>query len=221
MPEGFYEADGRKWYSSQFEPSWIHDFIPGDSFGLIDCGAFDGGDSRRFKIEFPNAQVCAIEPCPWLCDSMKPLEAMGVEVHNIALWSECGIITFRPRRCLQDGLWRKDMGSVYIQTAKMEKNFDHLKWPEDEIMEVPALTLAEFWRKNGKSDLQVLHLDMEGSEIAALKGIGDLRPRIIFMEVTEGYYDGAPTKPEIDEFMEILGYRLHLDLISDRLYLRK
>jgi len=72
----------------------------------------------------------------------------------------------------------------------------------------------------GITAIDLLHMDIEGAEAAVLSSLGSVRPTLIYMEFSKGYFAGAPDGRETHRRLTELGYRMVLDLSSDRLYLR-
>jgi len=94
-----------------------------------------------------------------------------------------------------------------------------------EQIEVVTDTLEEVCRQEGITDIDVVHIDVQGAELAVLKGAGPLLAHIgvIWMEVEAiALYDGQPLKPDVEDFMARHGFRRMIDTVDsvsgDQLY---
>lgn len=79
-------------------------------------------------------------------------------------------------------------------------------------IEIPVITLDEYCRKESISHVRYLKIDIEGFELAAFKGAGDLlrngRIDIIQMEVNEALEHSGTTVEELISFLLSCGYHL-------------
>ena len=64
-------------------------------------------------------------------------------------------------------------------------------------------------------------MDVEGAEFYALKGLGSLRPRMIFLELSEDLFNNGNRLADTHDLFVSMNYELVLDLGMDRLYLHR
>jgi len=89
-----------------------------------------------------------------------------------------------------------------------------VKHPDVHYIDKIALTtrrLDTLFKNNNLNieDYQFLNIDIQGAELLALKGMGDLLERVkyAYIEVNkDSLYEGCPLKPEIDDFMDKKGF---------------
>ena len=88
-----------------------------------------------------------------------------------------------------------------------------------EPVKVKTMRLDTFCEVHKTGAIDVLHMDIQGAEGFAIKGLGRLRPRMIFLEVDETtHYDGAMPLPELRALLEGMGYSKVWESAHDALY---
>ena len=90
---------------------------------------------------------------------------------------------------------------------------------------VPAITLEDFCKENNIDHIDVIHMDVQGNEYWAIKGLGDnkqLYPKILYCETYEFHtYETNGIKLEdLDNLLFSMGYQIGLRLQFDTLYIR-
>lgn len=114
---------------------------------IIDCGANVGFSSLFFHRKFPEALVVAVEP----------------EVSNYEMLCK-NSLGYNKIECLNNGIWNKNT-LLKITTE------DFHKWgcivtetdtPSEDT--ISAITIAEIMKKFGRDEIDILKMDIEGSE---------------------------------------------------------
>ncbi len=217
LGEGKREGPNGSLAASSFNTQWLSE-LGVDPSVIVDAGSYDGGDAYRFHREFPTARVIAIEAEPVrFAIVAKALVDTPVTVVNVAI-SDC------------DGeadwysathLGRIDaQGSLYRQTDRMSRRAPQVK-QADTPVRATTIRLDTLCREHGIEQIDLLHMDIQGAEYAALKGLGLLTPRLIFLETTKKGWIGAGPPRDVDAFLTKRGYRLAVDLRNDKLYLHE
>jgi hypothetical protein len=92
-------------------------------------------------------------------------------------------------------------------------------------IEVATETLEDVCRREGIRQIDVVHLDVQGAELAVLKGAGPFLGQIgaIWMKVEAiALYVGQPLKSDVEQFMAAHGFRRMVDTVDsisgDQLY---
>jgi FkbM family methyltransferase len=87
---------------------------------------------------------------------------------------------------------------------------------------VNALTISDYCYEKGIKRVDLIHMDVQGAEHLVIKGLGQYRPEVVFMETCEyAFYKGAGSFEELREYMECLGYILVERLDMDSLFILK
>lgn len=106
--------------------------------------------------------------------------------------------------------------------------YPHERYYQNRI-EVEAVTLERWAADSGVDAVDLLWMDLQGAELKALKGMGDLLEtvRMVYTEVLyQEIYFGQAFADEIDQYLVSHGFRLHTKLNSsswfgDALYIRE
>ncbi len=165
---------------------------------IVDGGAYRGDFSLGILSVFPTATVFAFEPqfASWslLC------EAAGVnpqiKVFRQALGSHCGEAVLHINKYPLTS-------SLSPSSAEGLKYFEGFVQPTGTEM-VEVVTLRELAAKESLSCFDILKLDLQGYELEALRGLGDLveTVKLIFTEVEYvPLYEGCPLFSEIDQYL--------------------
>jgi len=181
---------------------------------IFDCGSFDGGDAWRLFRAYPDAQVFAFEPDPQRAIIVREnLALTNIEVQE---WAICHLNGWRKwHPALSPKVTSGSHGSLYPWKDSTVSKFVEAGLAQGETnFRVECVTLYEACtRLQVKPD--VLYMDIEGAEMAALRGLGSFRPEIIYLEVLD-YWNG---REQINEtFIKRLGYKKVLDVLHNQLW---
>ena len=198
----------RRLYHSRFNPAWFEELGIVPSV-IVDLGSFDGGDAFRFSRAFPDCRVVTVEADPQRFALVSGnLAGERVEVLNYAA-------------CATDGPTIGGevfgQGSIYAHTDTYRSRFSHVT--QQATTQVEGRRFETLCAGLGITAVDLLHMDIEGAEAAVLSSLGAIRPTLVYMEFSEGFFAGAPDGRATHRRLEELGYRMVLDLSSDRLYL--
>jgi FkbM family methyltransferase len=119
---------------------------------IVDCGAYTGLSAAYFATTFPSARVIAVEPSnqnfELLAKNVSTLK--NVEIVNAALWSESGSLEVSdPGR----DAWGLVVTEPEANTASGQRHST-----------VPALTVGDIIQEFQIDKIDLLKLDIEGSE---------------------------------------------------------
>ena len=170
---------------SYFKPDWIDKYLPKEKIKVVfDIGSKHGHDGLIFKKKFPKARVIAIEADDVLyCKIVGNPSMRCLEVFNYAVFDKDGVVEFHYNRGKCNG-----SGSVFPPNPKVFK-FDHVSSFGTQM--VGSIRMDTLCEKIGIDDIDIVHMDIQGAEYNALIGLGDMRPKMIFLEVGYKYYKGA------------------------------
>ena len=163
---------------------------------VIDAGAFHGDWSLMAQKAFPDASFLLIEPQPHLTGQLQAL----CRAH--------------PRFKFEAAL----LGSKPSEVTFILEDTNSRIVPEGEAppgnattIKLPVSRLADLAARNGFDDCDYLKLDLQGHELKALAGAGDLfgRIEVIQTEVSVLRIGDVPLAHEVIASFEAKGYRLY------------
>jgi len=162
---------------------------------ILEFGSYDGGDGIKYKYHFPKAEVYSIEPSTSCYEKIKPLEKYGLKVFNYAISDIDGEIDFYETF--------DENKNNYAPCGSLNKNFVSTttgKIPLTIMKPIKVVTkrLETFCKEQNISIIDYLHVDVEGFSVEVLKGLGNLKPRGIYIEV------GSETHNHSEKVKQIL-----------------
>lgn len=166
---------------------------------IIDAGSRDLCQSIEFSNEFPTAQVYAFEPNPQqyqICVE-KAMAYRNIRVFPFALSDVDGEATFH--------VTPSNMGASSL-LEPMDVPFGENRF---HTVTVKTVRIERVLNELGVSKVDILWMDIQGGELAALRGYGDFIKNTDFIqcEATEfAYYKAHPLRPELEKFFEDNGY---------------
>lgn len=208
-----YTVNGIKMYKSEFNVGWINKYLGHEPKTLIEFGSYDCGDGVYYKQTYPNCSVYSIEACPERYKIVKNNgESFKIKTFNYAISDYDGQTIFyqvKDPNVLDDEKKYGSSGSINKRTDLYKNTFKHIE--EQSPIEIECITLKSFCEKNNIKEIDFLHMDVEGVEYKAIKGLGKIRPKLIWMETYLGkkYYGENSHNPEdLINLMINLGYKI-------------
>lgn len=178
----------------------------------LDVGSRDGEIALRLRQHYPNARVFAFEcnpPAVELCrQSIQGQE--GITLVDRAVSDVSGPLDFfaiDPEKTVTphaDG----NIGASSLYEASADYPYE--KYVQRKVS-VESITLAAWAKENGLAAIDVIWMDLQGGELRALQGLGDLiqTVRIIYTEVEyKPIYRGQPLAAEVRAFLQRQGFSL-------------
>jgi FkbM family methyltransferase len=167
-------------------------------------GANVGDIALRYNELFPNASICAFEPFP---DSFELLKSnitgrVTIKPYQKAIAAVAGEQTFFVN-------YNADTNSL-LPSQKMGLSSDKQVANKSEIT-VDVWTIDDFCKNENIEFIDILKLDIQGGELAALKGACNLlSKKKIGLIYTEAYfrqqYIDQPLFHDISKYLEQFGY---------------
>lgn len=142
---------------------------------IIDLGANIGVSTLFFALKWPDSTIHSVEPDPENFRRLKMITESLPQVilHNVAVWSETGTISFY-----------RDTGrgsSSSVSPAGLNR----------EQIEISAVTLSDLLEQTGAERVSLLKFDVEGAEQEIFAGFKDFQ--IIERLAGELHYDLCDT----------------------------
>jgi len=169
---------------------------------IVEFGSYDGGDGIRYKYHFPNANVYSIEASPFCYTKMKPLEKYGIRIFNYAISNKDG-------KALFYGTYDENNNN-YAPCGSLNKDYCSTTQPSGKPLkimppiEVPCITLEAFCKEQEISSIDFLHVDVEGHAVEVVSGFGNIRPRILYIEVRGDTHNHSP---EVGQLLTSINFK--------------
>lgn len=171
--------------------------VEGSVNTVLELGSRDALDAIQMADHF-DAHVYAWECNPPAVETCRRNigDNPNVTLVDLACWSSEETLTFRP----------VVNGNIGASSA-FEANHDYpyeVPYEQKEI-EVQAVRVDDWWRENvGDTKIDLLAMDLQGAEMEALKGMGDLIRDVRYI-VTEGQYKqlyhDTPLIDDIEDYL--------------------
>ena len=223
------------------QPSPITDelkliFDKNEEIIIFDIGSCEGEDSIRYAKMFPKSKIFAFEPlldnCEIINRQLKKYDVTQVSLFQIALSDNVGIAKFHVSSGSPEHLPNTDdwnYGNKSSSLLAPDQVLHHHSWLKfDQEIDVETDTLSNFCEKHMVDHIEIIHMDVQGAELAVLRGAGEMLKKIkaIWMEVENvSLYKDQPLARETQEFMESHGFKKLKDTVSnisgDHLYVRE
>ena len=199
---------------STFNPAWLGELgiTPGVILAL---GSFDGGDSLRLARAFPDCRVLSVEADPdRFAVALRNLADSGVELINLAVAEVDGPVDWYPSTVEGEA---HAQGSIFRHSDRYKKKFPFVSQVA-KPQSIKGQRLDSLCTDKAIDGVDFLHMDIEGAEFSALQSMGEMRPKVIFLEMRDHLFVDAPGSAKTDGLLRRLGYDLVLHLGTDRLY---
>lgn len=163
---------------------------------IVDCGANIGISLIYFKIKFPNAEIVAFEPDPYvfslLSGNINKFEFNNITLIKKGVWNKDGKVKFSGKG--------DDSGKIVEPNLQNQNSF-----------EIEVVSLRHFLQKK----VQLLKIDIEGAECEVLMDVSDLLYNVerIFIE----YHSKINEEQKLNKILEILsnnGFRFFIEQTS-------
>jgi FkbM family methyltransferase len=179
--------------------------VRGSAATIFDVGASDGRVTKRYRALFDTARVICFEPDDARARSIRELRLENVEVVNKALSDSQGTAQFYVNA-------DPDTSSL-LPSVPIGGYVDRFTAPAGTIS-VATTTLDAYCHQHAIDRIDILKMDIQGGELAALRGalslltarkIGLIYLEVEFMEL----YADQPLYHHIAAFLASYGYELH------------
>jgi FkbM family methyltransferase len=213
--EGEYYTNKGMMHRSCFNVEWIE-----NPKIILDIGAYDFGDAARFKAKWPDCRVLSVEASEDNYNKYaEKAKSFGVEVFNLAIAEQIGTKQFYLSKHI-GGV--NAQGSLLKPTDTYRFNYGHIVSHEVTPINVPTWTVDFLCESNDITEVDFLHLDVEGAEHLVFLGMKKIRPKVIFAEFL---FDGGwENQARFDDTLALLksyGYRLVRELTFDRIFVHE
>lgn len=183
---------------------------------IFDIGACEGESSIRYARLFPNAAIYTFEPLPSNFELVKKnvekYKVNSIVPVQLCLSNSIGETTFyvssgKPENANDEDWNYGNKSSSLLAPAKTKEVHSWLKF--EEAITVQTTTLNNFCTERNISQIDFIHMDVQGAELMVLQGAQDFIQHInmIWLEVEAvELYKGQPLKNDIENFMNQNGF---------------
>lgn len=162
---------------SHFKLEWVDKFLRYEPEIIFDVGTYNGNQAMLFKRAYTRSRVIAIEADNRLFSKMiLNTKLSEIEIYNFAICEKDGEVDFHHNEGTKKG-----SGSVKKPSSSIFK-FEGMKFSEPK--KVSGLRLDSFCKKELIKKIDILHMDIQSAEYEAIIGLGEMRPSMIFLEVS-------------------------------------
>jgi FkbM family methyltransferase len=190
-------------------PDQLRFFGSNDALTIFDVGANRGNTVAAYRRLFPMAVIHLFEPIPELAAGVRDrfLGDAAVFVHEAALTDSSGEAFFNVNSVV-------DTSSLLNSPEAATPVAYRGVMGTTKRITVATTTLDEFCRKHDIRRIDILKMDIQGGELAALRGAESLLEReaisLIFAEVfVQPFYEEQPLFGDVASFLARWEYTLH------------
>lgn len=174
--------------------------------GIVDAGASDGHISRRLMKRFPEAHVYAFEP---QVDYRPVLETLAEQEPRFH--PEFRVLSDRAHEADLHVTRSRGVTSLFAPTTLL-RQVEPRGSTVESVKKVEAVTLDEWAAERGIPDIHLMKLDIQGGELAALRGAANLLRTSTIALYTEvlfnPLYENGALFGELDRFLRTCGFVL-------------
>lgn len=175
---------------------------------VFDCGASTGNFTAAYLTLFPRATIHAFEPHPHSADQLRSRfhDAPRVTVEQTAVGAAGGAAVFHMNRL--------PYTSSLLPRPSAGRRYFPLMDGVVERVEVPVTTLDDYCHRHAIERIDILKMDIQGAELAALRGadllLRERRIDAIFTEIFfVPHYEGGCLLHELWGHLAAHGYGLY------------
>jgi len=221
--DSFYNIDGVKLYHGNFNLNWFKE-LNIEPKNIIDVGAYDCGDSVRFKKFFPNCNVYAFEACPKRSvEIQKYIRQFQVMFFERAVSDNNEKNTFfQSKDNFVNEITTGSQGSLFKHTDSYKNSYNYISQTNE--VQVQCITLKKFCLENNIEHIDLLYIDAEGAELQVLNGLfHHILPKLIYLEsmAEKKYWDNGYDFNQVYELLSKFNYELIKSDNVNKLYLKK
>ena len=171
---------------------------------IFDVSAYVGQSIEKFKQIWPTAEIHSFEPNPstFIELSQNWGDTCGIVLNNVALSDSNKMAPFHATRI-------SEVASLLSPTKRMRQISVEYKY-DYELISIQTKTLDDYCIKSDCAGIDILKIDVQGSELAVLKGAhAQLQKRIIsiiYVETTfADCYEGQTSYSDLVAYLSLCG----------------
>lgn len=176
---------------------------------IFDVGAHLGDVASIYEELFPQARIHCFEPTPHLCEHLRQRfgDSSRATLHQVALADVQGTVALHVNP-------ESATNSLYPFAEDAANHLDPAVLAPGRVIEVASTTIDEVVAAQGVSYIDILKLDVQGSELRVLQGasrtLDGRRIGIIVVEIAwVSVYDGQVSPHDLLAFLAHHGWALY------------
>ncbi len=169
---------------------------------IFDIGSRDLDQSIEFSTVYPGAKIYAFEPNPdqyQIC-KYKADNYENIEVHQLAISDKKGVVDFY-----------KTLGNIGASSLLEPIDVPFASSQEVEKIQVKTDTLKNWMEEMKIVSVDIMWMDVQGIELAALIGMGDYLKTVRYLHCEaskDPYYKNHMLKEELENFLHEQGFSM-------------
>lgn len=194
----------------------IKPFLPENPV-IVEAGAFDGNDTRKMALQWPQGIIHAFEPVPEIYKRLLKNTDMLINVRQypLALSDHTGTSEFYiSEKPTKPGV-ASQAGSLHKPKERLSRS--PIIFPR--MTTVQTITLDQWANENGISTIDLLWLDTQGHELAILQAAPKMihNIKVVLAEVSFiESYEGQPLYKDVVAWMSHHGFeQVGCDFVDD------
>ncbi|MBK7143987.1 MAG: FkbM family methyltransferase [Xanthomonadales bacterium] len=174
---------------------------------IFDIGAFTGEVATVYRKLFPEAQICCFEPNPQSFELLRErLKTDTARLFQLAVSADGRPVVLNANAA-------PATSSVLRTDARAVQHWGRGLLETVSEIEVASTTIDVFCQEHGIDKIDILKIDVQGFELAVLKGAGNMlgsgRIRLVYLELIAcPTYEHQPRLGEYFELLDAHGYVL-------------
>jgi len=200
----------------------IRDTVSPDTVRVaLDVGAGDCAQAIELAAAFPDAHVYSFECNPRLLERCRAAvqDHERITLVELCVFDEDGEIEFHPNDPEKTVTTWADGNQFAASVFRVNGAYDHIEKYVQETVVVPCTRLDTWASGAGVEEVDVVWMDLQGAELHALRGLGDLLAsvRAIHTETElKPMYHGQDLYEDLDGFLREQGFWFtHMDPWSE------
>lgn len=174
---------------------------------IFDVGANKGDYVKLLYSKFPHARIYAFEPVQKVYEDLKKNVPVSVKTYNVGFSDTEGHATIHINPS------KLGLSSLY------NRRLDHFNKSLSDSEEISLKTISAFCKENNIKKIDFLKLDIEGHELAALKGTEGVNISAIQFEFGGANLDSRTNFQDFFYFLK--GYTIYRILYNSLLKIDK
>jgi FkbM family methyltransferase len=170
---------------------------------IVNLGSRDGNEDVTFAQNFPKARIISFEPNPETYQIVVSTTSPHVSITpcNLAATEFDGTIDFYQNKTGNHGA-----SSIFRKSGL----YDYIESYKQEVIQVRSVRLDNFLSSIGVQKVDLLWADIQGAELSAFRGMGELMNSVKCVNTEIEYkpiYAGQPLYDEVRSFLESKGLK--------------
>ncbi len=204
--------DRNRKYEENYTPEkFYRPIIPSESPLILDVGAHHGESVEFFKAIFPNSTIYSFEPDPDnykllkdFCDNINLNNTQSGLIHpvNMGIAEKEGTMSFYKQSI-------SHLGSFLPVNRHSKDSLGYASSANNNVIEVSVTSLDAFCSQSNVRNVDLLKIDVQGYEVAVLKGAMQTLPKVRCCTIEVNFFDFYQNSSSLLEVETIMNKSCH------------